>query len=136
MQKHEFRNEQPPLKEREIELLIYGVFSGFDGDKGYYYTAWVPLGDVLMSISPETVIAKLARFRDGLARALDVACAVIKSGIKASRLKTLSVSIEPSSHIDRAVDPAIEPSSQDEFAACWTPSLWGISYVMGVLESS
>ena len=29
-----------------------------------------------MSISPETVIAKLARFRDGLARALDVACAV------------------------------------------------------------
>ena len=22
-----------------------------------------------------------------------------------------------------------------EFAACWTPSLWGISYVMGVLES-
>ena len=50
MQKHELRNEQPPLEEREIELLIYGVFSGFDGDKGYYYTAWVPLGDVLMSI--------------------------------------------------------------------------------------
>ena len=68
MQKHELRNEQPPLEERDIELLIYGVFSGFDGDKGYYYTAWVPLGDVLMSISPETVIAKLARFRDGLAR--------------------------------------------------------------------
>ena len=77
MQKHELRNEQPPLEEREIDLLIYGVFSGFDGDKGYYYTAWVPLGDVLMSISPETVIAKLASFRDGLARALDVACAVL-----------------------------------------------------------
>ena len=29
----------------------------------------------------------------------------IESGIKASRLKTSSVSIEPSSHIDRAVDP-------------------------------
>ena len=31
MQKHELRNEQPPLEERDIELLIYGVFSGFDG---------------------------------------------------------------------------------------------------------
>lgn len=76
MQKHELRNEQPPLGEREIELLIYGVFSGFEGDKGYYFTAWVPLGDVLMNISRETVICKLATFRDGLAQALEAACAI------------------------------------------------------------
>jgi hypothetical protein len=76
MQKHELRNELPPLSEREIELLVYGVFAGFEGDKGYYFTAWVPLGDVLMSISREMVIVKLASFRDGLALALEAACAV------------------------------------------------------------
>ena len=39
MPKHELRNEQPPLDERKIELLVYGIFSGFAGDKGYFSTA-------------------------------------------------------------------------------------------------
>ena len=102
MQKHELRNEQPPLEERDIELLIYGVFSGFDGDKGYYYTAWVPLGDVLMSISPETVIAKLASFRDGLARALDVRCAVPTANISQNGSGTAPAAAGP---VSDAISP-------------------------------
>ena len=50
MEKHERRNEQPPVKQRSIELLIYGVFTAYDGDKGEYSTAWVELSDILMSI--------------------------------------------------------------------------------------
>ena len=53
-----------------MELLCYGVFAGYEGDKGYYSTAWVPLEDVLMSITRETMLAKLSSFRDGLARAI------------------------------------------------------------------
>eukprot|EP00966_Prymnesium_polylepis_P174396 4035257-Prymnesium_polylepis.1 len=58
MEKHELRNELPPAC----------------GDKGYYSTAcWVPLDDVLMTVSRETVSGKLQTFRDGLATALDKA---------------------------------------------------------------
>ena len=73
MEKHERRNEQPPVKQRSIELLIYGVFTAYDGDKGEYSTAWVELSDILMSIQREVVASKLASFRDGLASALDAA---------------------------------------------------------------
>ena len=76
MEKHELRNEQPAVEERKMELLCYGVFAGYEGDKGYYSTAWVPLEDVLMSITRETMIAKLSSFRDGLARAIDAALLV------------------------------------------------------------
>ena len=38
MEKHEKRNEQPPIEDRSIELLIYGVFTAFEGDKGEYCT--------------------------------------------------------------------------------------------------
>ena len=65
------RNPQPPVKERTIELLVYSIFVAFDGDKGEHATAWVELGDLLLSISRETVSAKLASFRDGLATALE-----------------------------------------------------------------
>ena len=76
MEKHEKRNEQPPIAERPIELLVYGVFTAYEGDKGEYMAAWVELPDILMSISRETVVAKLASFRDGLSRALDAALLV------------------------------------------------------------
>ena len=71
MEKHELRNEQPSVAERSIELLVYGIFAGYEGDKGFYSTAWVPLDDVLMSVSREAVSAKLQSFQDGLATALD-----------------------------------------------------------------
>ena len=73
MEKHERRNEQPPVKQRSIELLIYGVFTAYDGDKGEYSTAWVDLADILMSVDREVVVSKLASFCDGLASALDAA---------------------------------------------------------------
>ena len=71
MEKHERRNPQPPVKERSIELLVYGIFTAYDGDKGEYVTAWVLLSDVLLSIGREATAAKLVTFRDGLASALD-----------------------------------------------------------------
>ena len=73
MEKHERRNAQPPVNERNIELLIYGVFTAFDGDKGEHLTTWVDLSEVLMTISRETMSAKLASFRDGLSEALEQA---------------------------------------------------------------
>ena len=71
MDKPAKRNPQPPIKERPIELLVYGIFVAFEGDKGEHATAWVELGDLLLSIPRETVSAKLASFRDGLASALE-----------------------------------------------------------------
>ena len=73
MAKHELRNEQPAAAERTIELLVYGVFAGYEGDKGFYSTAWLPLEDILMSVPREVVSAKLLSFRDGLTAALDSA---------------------------------------------------------------
>ena len=75
LQPAELRNAQPPANERKIELLIYGIFGAFEGDKGYYSTAWVPLEDVLEALGNEVVSAKLASFRDGLATALTAALA-------------------------------------------------------------
>lgn len=70
MDKPEKRNPQPPIKERTIELLVYGIFVAFEGDKGEHATAWVDLGDLLMVVPRETLSAKLASFRDGLTLAL------------------------------------------------------------------
>ena len=66
-------HEQPPVGERAIELLVHGVFAGFEGDRGYYSTTWVPLADVLMEVSRETVAAKLVAFRVELGQALEAA---------------------------------------------------------------
>ena len=38
MERAELRNEQPDIMKRPIELLIYGVFAAFEGDKGYHST--------------------------------------------------------------------------------------------------
>ena len=75
MAKHEVRNALP-AEGRNIELLVYGIFSAFEEDQGYHSTAWVELSDVLLSIEREVVVSKLASFRDGLARALDAALLV------------------------------------------------------------
>ena len=66
----------PDSERLQIELLIYGIFSAYDGDKGKYSTAWVLLSDTLMALSRETIMGKLSHFRDGLAKALDVALIV------------------------------------------------------------
>ena len=68
MDKPEKRNPQPPIKERTIELLVYGVFVAFEGDKGEHATAWVELSDVLMTIKREAVLDALARVCDQLLR--------------------------------------------------------------------
>ena len=52
---------------------MYGIFGAFEGDKGYYSTAWVPLQDMLEALGKEVVFAKLASFRDGLEIALETA---------------------------------------------------------------
>ena len=71
MEKHERRNAQPLIKERNIELLVYGIFTAFDGDKGEHVTAWVELSDVVLSIGREATAAKLIAYREGLASALE-----------------------------------------------------------------
>eukprot|EP00966_Prymnesium_polylepis_P113433 2622915-Prymnesium_polylepis.1 len=57
--KHELRNPLP-ADGRNIELLVYGIFSAFEEDQGYHSTAWVELSDVLMSIERQVVASKLA----------------------------------------------------------------------------
>ena len=76
MEKHEKRNEQPPIEERSIELLVYGAFTAFEGDKGEYCTAWVQLPDILLSIPREVITAKVGAYGAGLAAQLEKALLV------------------------------------------------------------
>ena len=110
MEKHERRNQQPPIKERSIELLVYGVFTAFDGDKGEYITAWVDLADVLMSVSRDVVIAKLQSFRDGLAKALETAL------LQPSPAATPAAAAEP------AAAPATSPATSPAAAGTAQPA--------------
>ena len=70
LEKHERRNPQPPVLERPIELLVYGIFTAYDGYTGEHATAWVDMSEVIMSIGREATASTLASFRDSLGTAL------------------------------------------------------------------
>ena len=70
MEPHEKRNELPAIDERTIELLIYGTFEEFEGDKGFYSMCWMSLEDVLMDVDRAVVSAKLTSYKEELTSAL------------------------------------------------------------------